>query len=167
MSLRDIEQILDTGDAQIIGLIRNEVRVIAPNPTRIVWAGDILVIEADPKALTSALSALGLTLEHAAQQETKAEKREDERKGIPSTASIGSSENGAKKEAGREQQNSEEIFLRELVVLPNSILSGRSATDIRLRTSFGINLLAISRQGRRSIARLRTVPIEPGDVLLM
>jgi len=54
-----------------------------------------------------------------------------------------------------------------LAVLPNSSLFGRSATDIRLRTSFGINLLAISRQGKRSMARLRTVPILPGDVLLM
>jgi len=60
-----------------------------------------------------------------------------------------------------------EIVLRELTVLPGSMLAGRSATDIRLRATFGINLLAISRKGHRSIARLRTARIELGDVLLM
>ena len=52
-------------------------------------------------------------------------------------------------------------------MLPNSKVTGRSETDIRLRTRFGLNLLAVSRQGRRSLARLRTMPLMPGDVLLM
>ena len=39
--------------------------------------------------------------------------------------------------------------------------------DIRLRTRYGINLLAISRQGRRSMARLRSMQLRSGDVLLM
>jgi di/tricarboxylate transporter len=47
------------------------------------------------------------------------------------------------------------------------MLAGRTATDISLRTRFGINLLAISRTGRRSIKRLRSTLIRPGDVLLM
>ena len=59
-TLREIEAVLDEADAQIVGLIRNEVRVTAPNPTRTIWARDIIVIEAEPKALTSVLSTLGL-----------------------------------------------------------------------------------------------------------
>ena len=39
--------------------------------------------------------------------------------------------------------------------------------DIRLRTRYGLNLLAVSRQGHRSLARLRTLAIRAGDVLLM
>jgi di/tricarboxylate transporter len=55
----------------------------------------------------------------------------------------------------------------ELVVLPRSPFAGRSASDIRLRVRYGINLLALSRQGQRSMSRLRMTPIAPGDVLLM
>jgi di/tricarboxylate transporter len=47
------------------------------------------------------------------------------------------------------------------------MLVGRSAMDVRLRTRYGINLLAISRQGRRSMERLRSMPLQAGDVLLM
>jgi di/tricarboxylate transporter len=54
-----------------------------------------------------------------------------------------------------------------MVVLPGSSLIGRSAADIRLRTRFGINMLAVSRQGHRSRSRLRTYVIRAGDVLLM
>ncbi|NJO56621.1 MAG: hypothetical protein HC834_10140 [Rhodospirillales bacterium] len=60
-----------------------------------------------------------------------------------------------------------DIELMELAVLPRSAFVGQSATRIRLRTRYGINLLAISRQGRRSMSRLRTMAIQPGDVLLM
>jgi di/tricarboxylate transporter len=36
-----------------------------------------------------------------------------------------------------------------------------------MRTRYGINLLAISRHGRRSMARLRTISCRAGDVLLL
>jgi di/tricarboxylate transporter len=61
----------------------------------------------------------------------------------------------------------DETSLAELAVLPGSSLDGRSATDIALRTRFGISLLAVSRQGQRSMTRLRSFAIRPGDVLLM
>ncbi|MCT7655394.1 TrkA C-terminal domain-containing protein [Oceanimonas sp. NS1] len=35
----------------------------------------------------------------------------------------------------------------ELVILPSSELLGRTARGIQLRTRFGVNLLAVSRQG--------------------
>jgi di/tricarboxylate transporter len=68
---------------------------------------------------------------------------------------------------GKKEPHRDEVELLELVVMPNSGLIGRSARDIQLRTRFGLNLLAISRQGRRSIKRLRTTTIQAGDVLLM
>jgi di/tricarboxylate transporter len=57
--------------------------------------------------------------------------------------------------------------IQELVVMPNALVVGRSAKAIELRTRYGINLLAISRQGRRSIKRLRSIAIQAGDVLLL
>jgi di/tricarboxylate transporter len=52
-------------------------------------------------------------------------------------------------------------------VLPGSPLSGRSATDIMLRTRYGIKLLALSREGQRSMKRLRRIAIQSGDLLLL
>jgi di/tricarboxylate transporter len=117
-----------------------------------VGGGGILVIEAEPKAMASALSGLGLVLE------------EDVRKKTKDKAAGG--KNDTADNTGVSVQ-SDEIVLMELVVLPNSAVAGRSATAICLRTRFGINLLAVSRQGRRSTARLRTMAIREGDVLLM
>jgi di/tricarboxylate transporter len=61
----------------------------------------------------------------------------------------------------------EEIVLQEIVVLPGSGLSGRSATELDLRTHHGINVLAISRAGIRSRRRLRSQRFQEGDLLLV
>jgi di/tricarboxylate transporter len=61
----------------------------------------------------------------------------------------------------------DELVVQELVVMPSSSLIQRSASDIELRTRYSINLLAVSRQGRQSMRRLRSTPIQAGDVLLM
>lgn len=167
MSLGEIEAVLDDADAQVVGLIRNEVRVTAPNPTRRVWPGDILIIEADPKALTSALSTLDLKLEEAVDHNEKKEDGDNPKADSPLRSPAPAAASDDRKDHSGKSRKPDEIVLRELAVLPTSTLAGRSATDIRLRTTFGINLLAISRQGRRSMARLRTTAVQPGDVLLM
>jgi di/tricarboxylate transporter len=166
MPLRRIEEILDEADAQVVGLIRNEVRVTAPNPARKALPEDILVIEADPAALASALSALGLKLEEAVVDKTTKDDSGNQPRSGSSSPVAGKVLDRSKEESGKHPW-SDDVILRELAILPNSNLIGRSATDIRLRTTFGINLLAISRRGRRSMARLRTTTIKAGDVLLM
>lgn len=155
-TLREIESALDESGAQVIGLVRNEVRVTAPSPGRMVRAGDILVIEAEAEALSGAISSLGLKLEEAkAPEEEEADKR-------------GGEQPAAEKKDGEEMAaKSDEIALVELAVLPQSSLVGRSASDLMLRTRFGVNLLAVSRQGHRSTARLRTIDFAAGDVLLI
>ncbi|HSD92405.1 MAG TPA: SLC13 family permease [Methyloceanibacter sp.] len=165
MTFRQVEEALEESGAQVVALIRNDVRMVAFGRARIVRPGDILVIEAEPEALASALSDLGLTLEEAVTKEEAA----------PETSSDDEAQAAAKEgaAAGKTEEptarasQSDEITLMELAVLPDSGLIGRSATDIHLRTRFGVNLLAVSRQGRRSIVRLRTMPIRGGDVLLM
>jgi di/tricarboxylate transporter len=146
-TLREIDAALEQADAQVIGLVRNEVRVSAPNPGRTVRAGDILIIEAEAEALAGALSSLGLKLEEAKRDQAPpsdepTQKTED----VPIT---------------------DEIVLMELAILPGSVLEGRSASDILLRSRHGINLLALSRQGKRAMARLRSLRFAPGDLLLM
>jgi di/tricarboxylate transporter len=132
-SLREIEETLAAAEAQLLGVVRDEIRLRAPGAALRIRAGDILAIEAEPEGLRAALAALGAKL-------------------------------AADRPAGAEDGETE---LVELVVTPASALIGRSARAIRLRRRYRINLLALSREGRRSIRRLRDARIEPGDVLLV
>jgi di/tricarboxylate transporter len=156
--MRELEQALEAADAQIIGMVRNEFRISAPNPQRMLKAGDILVIEAEPESLTQVLSGLGLELEEGASR-----KRENTSEGTGDSADEEPEDDAAKDT----ESTPRETELRELVVMPDSSLIGRSASDIQLRTRFGLNLLAISHRGRRSIKRLRTTKIQAGDLLLL
>jgi hypothetical protein len=41
MQLHDVDKLLDDVDSQIVGLVRHEVRISAPNPRRTLHIGDI------------------------------------------------------------------------------------------------------------------------------
>lgn len=170
MTLRDIESALDEADAQVVGLVRNEVRMNAPQAGRKVLAGDILIIEAEVEALASVLSSLGLTLEEADSSGAQSETREDETHEIlrrDNNNAVEPEPGAGEADAAKKAPPSDEIVLMELVVRPGASIAGRSASDMLLRSRYGINLLAVSREGTRSKARLRTLRIQPGDLLLM
>jgi len=174
-TVREAEQMLEEFDAQIVGLARNEFRLSAPSPWRRLVPGDIVVIETEPETLAAALSTLGLRLEEAVppspEREAEGGLDSGENDGATSDAAREPTEDaeaptsddtGGSKERGRE-----EVVLQELVIMPTSGLIGRSASSVRIRSRYGLNLLAISRQGRRTIRRLRSTSVRPGDVLLM
>lgn len=163
-TLREVEHDLDEADAQIVGMVRHDLHLSAPNPGRILRADDILIIEAEPESLASALSSLGLKLEEEVPVDRKdkalgegADREENGKEG----------EEGSAEESKGRKSESGEIVIRELVAMPQGVLVGRSATDIDLRSRYGINLLAVSRHGRRSVKRLRSTAVQAGDVLLM
>ncbi|MCM2330915.1 MAG: SLC13 family permease, partial [Pseudomonas sagittaria] len=179
-TLHEVEQMLDEAEAQIVGLVRHDIRVVAPGPRRRLHAGDILIVEVEPESLAKVLSSLGLHLvedvpapppESAASAGT-AESAEAEPAGRPPLVDgqrVAEEGQAAAQQAPREAARSgaEEVVIQELVVMPGSSLIRRSATDVELRSRYGINLLAISRQGLRMIRRLRSTPVRAGDVLLM
>ncbi len=68
---------------------------------------------------------------------------------------------------GRADLKSDDVALMEAVVLPNSLLAGQTARSLDLRRRFGVNLLAIAREGAQLQARLDHIPMHPGDVLLL
>lgn len=73
---------------------------------------------------------------------------------------------------GSEQINpqdleSDEVTLIEAVIMPNSQLSGGTARSLNMRARYGVNLLAISRQGKRLKGRLDHIRFQTGDVLLL
>ncbi len=181
--LGDVEEHLDDGEAQVVGLVRNDMRILAPLTSRVVREGDILMLEAEPEALSAVLSNLGLQLEEALKdEEESSDDSEDDGEASAkaaaddrdravdkgSDADDDSSDKDKDKDKEKDKASEEsDSALQELVAMPDSTLIGRTATDIHLRTRYGINLLALSRQGQRSVKRLRSTRISPGDVLLM
>ena len=180
-TLQALEEALDKAGAQVVGLVRNEVRVFAPSPWRQVRVGDILMIEAEAEALSKLLSALELRLEESRRPESEPEppaqdlrqdgeqaaadpQRPDHAKAETNTQTEPEPETEAPEE---ESAAASDIVVMELVVRPGSSLDGRSASDLLLRTRYGLNLLAISRQGKRARTRLRAIAMRPGDLLLM
>lgn len=192
-TLRELDPVLDEAGAQVVGMARDHMRVIAPNPGRRLREGDILVLEAEAESLSKLLTELGLKLEEAVRPPEHAEEGEDGKTdetngGAPKAqparkdaealqqfhadkdgqeARDSEQDSAREKEKDKDDPASRDIVLMELAVRPGSMLEGRSATDIQLRSRFGLNLLAVSRHGTRALKRLRLMALKPGDLLLM
>lgn len=151
LTLRAFEREVESSDAQVVALVRNEVRLLAPHGGRRIRAGDVLVLEADVEAVAETLSVFDLTLEEAVKRAKDTAPEE------------------AEAEDGEEAKSREErdTVLREVAVLPASSIVGLSASDLHLRTRYGLNLLAVARAGQAPRARLRSVKLRSGDLLLM
>ena len=157
--LYEAEKMLDEADAQIISMIRQNVNIPVPNSWRILKEGDILVIEVEPKSLSLALTSLGLKLE---EDLVTTDTKENNTQKQPEISKVSSDDQKEK-----EKKISSEVVIQELVIKPNALLIGRSVLTIDLRARYNISLLAISREGHRTIQRLRSTRFKAGDVLLM
>jgi len=67
----------------------------------------------------------------------------------------------------QEEIGSADVQLAKLVASRGSPLVGRTPKGLRMRWRYGMNVLAISRQGERIVRRLSDVRIRPGDVLFV
>lgn len=81
-------------------------------------------------------------------------------------------ENPGLVEAGAEVTDPEwlkspDVRVIEAVVMPNSMVEGLSMRGIKMHRHYGVNLLAVARQGRASRARLKYITFKTGDVLLL
>jgi di/tricarboxylate transporter len=61
----------------------------------------------------------------------------------------------------------EELVSVEAVVTADSPMVGRTLSDLRLRERYQVNMLALSRRGNRSRARMRRTRFQPGDVIVL
>jgi hypothetical protein len=86
-TLGELEQQLDESEAQIVGMVRSELRVLAPRPGRVLRAGDVLVLEAEPESLSSVLSSLGLSLDRGGDEDGDAAEDRDASPGLASALS--------------------------------------------------------------------------------
>ena len=72
---------------------------------------------------------------------------------------------GANREEGKTGPG--DLDLAEAIVTPGSILVGKTATALDLRERYGINMIAVARQGRRLRERLGKIRFAAGDILLL
>lgn len=124
------------GDIMVVGLIRQNTRHFMVPPHRRLNPGDILLIEASHNDLDELL------------QEAKFDLVGD--KNASTTSML----------------QSEDTILAESVISPGSLLEGRSAKRLRLRSRYKVNLLAIARQGKAFKERIHHVVLRAGDVIL-
>jgi di/tricarboxylate transporter len=124
-------------DVNIICHVRGEKRCQMPSPETEFLAGDVLIIEADSDSLKNFLDVTGFTLA-----------------------------GGKEIETGKDTEG-KEVIVKEVVVMKNSRLVGRTATGMDLRNRFGINLLALARHDWKIRKRLGLVRFAVGDVLLL
>jgi di/tricarboxylate transporter len=122
----------------VIGIVRNERRLIGRLLHEDVRAGDVLMVQSDSDTLQKLVKEQGLEL-----AERPAE------------------------DDGEERTATGQLMVAEAVITPASWVRGRTAATLELRRHWQVNLLALSRQGRPVDGRLRDVRLEAGDVLLL
>lgn len=121
----------------VAGLIRDEQRFLVPSGFTTLQAGDLLIVETDPTTLKTLLDDTGFKL------------------------TPNESPNHVK------ALGSDEVSIMEAVVTSDSPMVRNTVRNLDLRQRYGVNLLAVARQGVRLRARLGEIRLRAGDVLLI
>jgi hypothetical protein len=88
--LSEADEVLEEYDAQIVGYVHKDVRLIAPHPSRVLAVGDVLVVEARAAPIKKMIGSLGLALEEAVEpvsSRTSGESSERARRALRRAAS--------------------------------------------------------------------------------
>ena len=123
-------------EMKILGLIRDNQRIHAPNPEEILKIKDLIIIEIDASQLKNLIEDTGVKL-------------------------LG----GKKFRRGGDGEQS--ISISEAVIMADSILVGRSASDLGLESKYELNLLAIAHREKQMHNRLEDIILAAGDVILV
>lgn len=124
-------------DVQVLSIVREDGRIIAPSPHRPLKEGDQLVMMGESEAIDRFIKEQQLEL-------------------IGQEGSVEAS-----------LIESDGAGLAEAVVSPGSRLISGTAASLRLRERHGINLIGIAREGARLGTRLSQTKFRAGDVLLV
>ncbi|HWL82025.1 MAG TPA: SLC13 family permease [Roseomonas sp.] len=146
LSIRTLEGMGDD-DVTVVGLFRGPNRTLAPPGEARLRRDDVLLLEGPPEALRNLVEAAALSL------------------AVPSGGGEAGSED--EDEDGIRALVAEDVNAVEAILRPGSPLIGRSPAALRLRSQYGMNLLAVSRQGRRVTDRMSDIVLRGGDVLLL
>lgn len=127
---------LTKADIQVLGLVRKNKRMHAPNDDEILLTNDIIIIESDTEALKTFIDETELKL-------------------------------AGDKNFRKDAAGSKNITVTEAVVMPDSPLTGKTASNLKMRTRYGVNLLAVSRKTKSIHNRLDNLSFRTGDVLML
>jgi di/tricarboxylate transporter len=127
---------LSKADVQILGLVRKNKRIHAPDEEEVLIANDIIILECDTEALKAFVDDTGLKL-------------------------VGG------KKFRKDAVGSKNIAIHEAIVMADSPLIGQTTSGLRMRSRYGVNLLAVSRRGKSIHRRLDHVLFMTGDVLML
>jgi len=127
---------LSKADVQILGLVRKNKRIHAPDEEEVLIVHDIIILECDTEALKAFVDDTGLEL-------------------------VGH------KRFRKDAVGSKNIAINEAIVMADSPLIGQTTSGLRMRSRYGVNLLAVSRRGKSIHRRLDHVLFMTGDVLML
>lgn len=71
------------------------------------------------------------------------------------------------RDVSAESLSSDEVIVVEAVVNPGSRLEGRTAGGLRINSRYGVNILAVARQGKPIRDRIGHIRFQAGDVVLI
>jgi di/tricarboxylate transporter len=71
------------------------------------------------------------------------------------------------KQFRKDAAGSKNIKASEVIVVPDSPLIGQTASSMKMRSRYGVNLLAVARRGKKLRKRLDHIAFQAGDVLLL
>ena len=126
---------LSKADVQILGLVRNNIRVHAPDEDEILQTNDIIILEGDAHSFKEFIEDTGVKI------------------------------TGGKK-FRKDAIGSDNISFAEAVVMADSPLVGQTSSGLKMRSRYGINLVAVSRREEKIHRRLEHVIFRNGDVVM-
>ena len=134
MSLGELSR-FSKADIQILGLVRSNIRMHAPDDDEVLHVNDILIIEGDASSFREFIDQTGVKLTEG-------------------------------KKIRKDAVGSEHIAFAEAVVMADSPLAGQTSAGMKLRSRYGINLVAVSRKEEKIHRRLGKVIFRNGDVVM-
>jgi di/tricarboxylate transporter len=126
-------------ELNVLSIVRNHHRILAPRANEPLLVGDILIIKSVTSELTDLINKTGLSLKGAKLYSLDSEFL----------------------------LKSDNVELAEVVLRDDSFLIGRTAFETRLRNRYNVNLVAVSRKGTPSFERLKSFRFKSGDILLI
>lgn len=143
----------------VLALIRGDKTSPAPSTYSVLRAGDLLLVEADTESLQEFVDFTGLALANVVgageNKDSDEQAAEDSGKARPAA------------ESAETQIATGDVRLTEAIITPSSQLVGRTTNRLNLRERYGLNVVAVARQGHRLKKRLADIRFRSGDILLV
>ena len=143
----------------VLALIRGDKTSPAPSTYSVLREGDLLLVEADTESLQEFVDFTGLALANVVGEEESDDSEEQAGEDTGKARPAG--------EAAETQIATGDVRLTEAIITPSSQLVGHTTNRLNLRERYGLNVVAVARQGHRLKKRLADIRFRSGDILLV